>query len=328
MGNPLEQRIALRKSYHRNSICWTRSTSLFSSESTTERTNILFSRNRLEKTLERVMKAVFLQLASRTMSLPARWVAMATSMALLWACSPDRDSQTLVVGMELSYPPFEMTDENNEPTGISVEMAIALADRMGKELRIENIPFAGLIPALKTGNIDLIISSMTRTEERAQSIDFSDPYLHTGLCILVSKNSEWERIDDIDQPGSKVAVKQGTTSHIYANAHLENAEILLFDKESAAALEVAQGKVDAFIYDQISIYLNWKKHTDTTRALLNPFNNESWAIGVRKGNTELLEQVNTFIEEFESSGGFDDLGDKYLSEQKREFKELGFPFFF
>lgn len=246
----------------------------------------------------------------------------------LSGCSKERDAQILVVGMELSYPPFEMTDENNQPTGISVEMAQALAGRLGKTLRIENIPFAGLIPALKTGKIDLIISSMTRTEERAQSISFSDPYLHTGLCVLVPKNSDSDSIEDVDQPGSKVAVKQGTTGHIYANANLGNAEILLFDKESAASLEVAQGKVDAFIYDQISIYLNWKKHSDTTRALLNPFNSESWAIGVRKGNDELMTQVNQFLAEYQASGGFDRLGDKYLSEQKREFKELGFPFFF
>lgn len=255
-------------------------------------------------------------------------LVLSAATALLTGCSNERDSQILVVGMELSYPPFEMTDENNQPTGISVEMAQALAERLGKSLRIENIPFAGLIPALKTGKIDLIISSMTRTEERAQSISFSDPYLHTGLCILVSKNSDANLVSDIDHPGSKIAVKQGTTGHIYANANLKNAEILLFDKESAATLEVAQGKVDAFIYDQISIYLNWKKHSDTTRALLNPFNHESWAIGVQQGNEELMSQVNEFLAKYKSSGGFDKLGDKYLSEQKREFKELGFPFFF
>ena len=250
------------------------------------------------------------------------------ALMFLLGCSKGRDTQILVVGMELSYPPFEMTDENNQPTGISVEMAQALANRLGKTLRIENIPFAGLIPALKTSKIDLIISSMTRTEERAQSISFSNPYLHTGLCVLVSKNGDSHSIKDIDQPGAKVAVKQGTTGHIYANANLKNAEILLFDKESAASLEVAQGKVDAFIYDQISIYLNWKKHSDTTRALLNPFNSESWSIGVRKGNDGLTTQVNQFLADYQTSGGFDQLGDKYLSEQKREFKKLGFPFFF
>ena len=250
------------------------------------------------------------------------------ALMFLSGCSKERDAQILVVGMELSYPPFEMTDENNQPTGISVEMAQALANRLGKTLRIENIPFAGLIPALKTSKIDLIISSMTRTEERAQSISFSNPYLHTGLCVLVSKNGDSHSIKDIDQLGAKVAVKQGTTGHIYASANLKNAEILLFDKESAASLEVAQGKVDAFIYDQISIYLNWKKHSDTTRALLNPFNSESWSIGVRKGNDGLTTQVNQFLADYQTSGGFDQLGDKYLSEQKLEFKKLGFPFFF
>lgn len=250
------------------------------------------------------------------------------TLMFLLGCSKGRDTQILVVGMELSYPPFEMTDENNQPTGISVEMGQALANRLGKTLRIENIPFAGLIPALKTGKIDLIISSMTRTEERAQSISFSNPYVHTGLSILVSKNGDCHSIKDVDQPGTKVAVKQGTTGHIYANAYLKNAEILLFDKESAASLEVAQGKVDAFIYDQISIYLNWRKHSDTTRALLNPFNSESWSIGIRKGNDGLTTQVNQFLADYQASGGFEQLGDKYLSEQKREFKKLGFPFFF
>ena len=82
------------------------------------------------------------------------------ALMFLSGCSKGRDTHILVVGMELSYPPFEMTDENNQPTGVSVEMAQALANRLGKTLRIENIPFAGLIPALKTGKIDLIISSL------------------------------------------------------------------------------------------------------------------------------------------------------------------------
>ena len=230
--------------------------------------------------------------------------------------------------MELSYPPFEMTDEQNEPTGISVEMAQALSRELGKELRIENIPFAGLIPSLRTGKIDLIISSMTRTYERAQSIDFSDSYLDTGLCILVPKDSVAKSIEDIDVRGTMVAVKQGTTSHIYANQYLGGVQLLLFEDENAAALEVAQGKVDAFIYDQISVYLFWRKHTETTNALLRPFNQESWAIGVRKDNTALLGDVNAFLKEFDSSGGFNALGDKYLAEEKRIFKELGYPFFF
>jgi polar amino acid transport system substrate-binding protein len=87
----------------------------------------------------------------------------------------EKKSQRLVVGMELNYPPFEMVAPDGNPAGISVEMAQALAKSLGREVQIQNIPFDGLIPALKTGKIDLIISSMTETPERAQSIDFSDP---------------------------------------------------------------------------------------------------------------------------------------------------------
>src|SRR4051812_37554598 len=85
----------------------------------------------------------------------------------------------LRIGMELSYPPFEMTDEQGRPTGVSVDLAQELGKALGREVKIENIPFHGLIPALQTSKIDLVISSMTATPERAQSIAFSEPYVST-----------------------------------------------------------------------------------------------------------------------------------------------------
>ena len=112
-----------------------------------------------------------------------------------------------MVGMELNYPPFEMVDPQGQPTGVSVDLANALGQHLQREVRIENIPFDGLIPALKTGKIDLIISSMTETPTRAQSIDFSEPYVRTGLCLLVNKKAAIRSIDDADQPGHSVAVK-------------------------------------------------------------------------------------------------------------------------
>ena len=243
-------------------------------------------------------------------------------------CNSSRDPNTLVVGMELSYPPFEMTDEHNVPVGVSVEIAKALAADLGKELKIENIPFAGLIPALRTNKIDLVISSMTRTVERAQSIDFSAPYLTTGLCLLVSKETSISTIADLDKAGIRIAVKQGTTGHIYATNHIRNARVLPFEKETAATLEVSQGKADAFIYDQMSTYMNWKKHPETTRPLLTPFTQESWAIGLKKGNDELRSEINQFLKNYKADGGFERLGDQFLSEQKHAFGKLGFPFFF
>jgi len=236
-------------------------------------------------------------------------------------------ARPLVVGMELAYPPFEMTDQNGKPSGVSVHLATDLAKSLGRPVIIQNTAFDGLIPALKTGKVDLVISSMTATAEREKSIDFSDPYLSTGLCLLLKKDSAAKGIADLDKAGVKVAVKKGTTGHLYASSRLKNAEILVLDKESAAVLEVTQGKADAFIYDQMSTYQNWQRNQATTRALLEPFQKEYWAVGLRKGNDELRNKVNLFIKEYREKGGFEQLGERYLKEMKSEFKRLGYSFF-
>ena len=252
------------------------------------------------------------------------FIAFLTSATIVTAAET---AKPLIVGMELAYPPFEMTDTSGKPSGVSVDLATDLAKSLGRPVVIQNTSFDGLIPALKTGKVDLVISSMTATAERAQSIDFSDPYLSTGLCLLLKKDSVAKGIEDLDKAGVKVAVKKGTTGHLYATAKLKNAEILVLDKESAAVLEVSQGKADAFIYDQMSTYQNWQRNKATTRAILEPFQKESWAVGISKGNDELKGKVNAFIKDYRAKGGFDQLGERYLKEMKDEFKRLGYTFF-
>jgi polar amino acid transport system substrate-binding protein len=91
---------------------------------------------------------------------------------------------------------------------------------------------------------------------------------------------------------------------------------------------VTQGKADAFIYDQMSTYTNWKKNADRTRPILRPFQAEAWAIGIRPGNTELRAKVNAFLKDYRAKGGFEQLGDRYLSDQKASFKAMNVPFVF
>jgi len=236
----------------------------------------------------------------------------------------------LRVGMELGYPPFEMRDAKGEPAGISVDLANALGGSLGRAVEIQNLPFDGLIPSLKAGKIDLILSSMTATEERARAIDFSEPYLRTGLCLLVGTRIDVQSQSDLDRVGRTVAVKKGTTGHLWATKNLHKAKVLVLDKEGAAVLEVIQGKADAFIYDQMSVYSHWRRNETTTRAILAPFQQEAWAIGLPKaaGAEELKTKVNAFIKSYRDSGGFERLGDKWLAEQKAEFKRLGIPFLF
>jgi len=255
---------------------------------------------------------------------------------MITGCTNGEESATttdteepLVVAMELAYPPFETKDDAGNPTGISVDFAKAFGEYIGRDVEIVNTAWDGLIPSLQTGKADMVISSMTITEERAETVDFSEPYANSLLGMLVNKNSEITEAEDLNQEGKTVAVKVGSTGEIYARNNLTNAEILSLPDESACVTEVTQGKADAFLYDQLTIYRNWKANEDTTDAIFIPFQDaEKWGVAVQKGDTELLDQMNAFIDEYTEAGGFDELSEKYLSEEKKTFDELGFKWFF
>ncbi len=255
-------------------------------------------------------------------------VFLLAAVGFLSGCGPRQDPQTLKVGMDLTYPPFESITQEGNPVGVSVDLAVALGEYLGRPVKIENIPFTGLIPSLQSGKIDLIISSMTDTEERRGSIAFSDPYLSTGLALLVGKDSPVQAAEDLYAPGRKVAVRQGTTGQLWAMANLPQADLIVLEKENSAVLEVIQGKAEAFIYDQMSVWKNHQQNPHTTRALLAPVRVEKWAIGLRLGDDALREQVNAFLRDFRARGGFEELGDRYLHEEKKAFAEEGVEFFF
>jgi polar amino acid transport system substrate-binding protein len=237
------------------------------------------------------------------------------------------DPAPLRVGMELASPPFEMADTQGKPAGVSVDLAFALGEHLKRPVLIQNLPFDGLIPSLRTGRIDLIISSMTATPERAKIVTFSDPYLTTGLCLLIGKNSKLQSVADLDQKHHVVAVKQGTTGHLYART-LQNARVVVLDRESACVLEVVQSKADAFIYDQFSVLKYWEQNPDTTRAVLQAFQTESWAVALRKGDAPLQSEVNAFLNAYRATGGFDRLAERWLAQPKKTFLRLGVPFVF
>ena len=253
-----------------------------------------------------------------------RWILLPVLSATLLRAEP----APVRVGMDLSYPPFETIGPDGRPAGISVDLAGALGAALGRPVQIENMPFTGLIPALQSGKIDLIISSMTATAERARAVAFSEPYLTTGLAALVPAASTAPDLASLDQPGRTIVVRQGTTGEVFARANVREASILTLEKENACVLEVTQGKADAFVYDQMSVFQNAKRHPGKVRALLAPLQKESWAIALRPSDTELLAEVNAFLGKFRADGGFTKLADRYLAEEKAAFTAQGIPFVF
>jgi len=237
--------------------------------------------------------------------------------------------ETLKVGMELKYPPFETIDENGDPTGASVRLAEALGEYLGREIEIVDTPYPSLIPALDSGSVDIVISSMTITEAREEVVDFSDPYTTSQLMMLVHKDSIVKSASDLNNPDVIIASKTGTIGALWAQSNAPEAQILNIDEEATAVLEVAQGNADVFIYDPLSIIRHQENHSETTLAILEPLpNTKGWGIALRKGDDEFKEQLNAFIKQAKTDGTYDAIRDEFLKEKMVEFEAVGIDFFF
>lgn len=225
----------------------------------------------------------------------------------------------LIVGMEVEFWPFEFADEDGNPTGFDVEIATLAAEELGVKLEIKDMEWTGLIPALQSNKVDMIISGMTGTLERAKSITFSDPYFTTGLCALVSekKSPNVDKVEQLDAKGKVLAVKTGTTADLVATKKFPKAEIRRFKDETACVREVVTGRADAFFYDQISINKHHKQHPKATKALLKPFTFEPYSIAIRKGDFDFWNWLNRFLMTIKADGRYDELYDKYFSDLPR-----------
>jgi len=222
------------------------------------------------------------------------------------------DTKELVVGTEPEFKPFESKNPDGEFVGFDMDMIREFAKDLGVKLTIREMAFDALIPALKTKKIDMIISGMTSTKERAEEVTFSESYFLTGLCLLVHKDSGIVKSEDAD--GKRIVVKLATTGAINAPRLFPNAEITPFPTEGDCANEVANGRADAFLYDQLSVVNSTKKHSKTTRAILKPLTKEPYAMAVKHGDTKMAERINEFLRKIRADGRYDKLRSIYLSE--------------
>nr|WP_276576083.1 transporter substrate-binding domain-containing protein [Oceanirhabdus seepicola] len=231
--------------------------------------------------------------------------------------------------MELKYPPFETKNKKGDPEGASVMLAKAFGEFAGKEIEIVDVPYPSLITSLETGKIDMIISSMTITPAREERVDFSISYTTSQLMMLVYKDSKVQSVDDLNSSDVVIASKTGTIGALWAKENAPNAIIKNVNEEASAVLEVAQGKADVFIYDPLSVIRHHENYPDTTRTILEPLpNTKGWGVAVRKGESELVEKLNEFINKAKEDGTYDEIREKYLKDKMEEFEEYDIDFFF
>lgn len=239
-------------------------------------------------------------------------VLVATMALATVACGAKDDAavekNVLVMATNAEFPPYEYY-EGQKIVGIDAEIAAAVAEKLGCELKIEDMAFDSIIAAVASGKADFGLAGMTVTEERLESINFSDTYAHATQVVIVAEGSEITGVADLD--GKKVGVQLGTTGDIYAE-DITDVTIERYNKGFEAVQALSQGKIDAVIIDNEPAKV-FVAENEGLVLLDEAFTEEDYAMAIAKENTELLEKVNTALAELKEDGTLQTIVDKYIA---------------
>lgn len=245
------------------------------------------------------------------------FVVLVLTLGLI-GCGKQTNTSTakvLKVGAETTFPPFEFQDETSKDyVGFDIDLAKAIGKQIGYEVQIQNIGFDGLIPALDAGNIDMIASAMTITDERAKKVNFSKPYYKSGLSIVVnSSNNSINSFKDLE--GKRIAVQIGTTSAEEARK-IKNAQVREFNSNSEAYMELKNNGVDAVVNDlPVNAYYLTKTGAKDAKLVGEVANSEDYGIATAKKNTELNEKINKALDELKKNGEYEKIYVKWFGKK-------------
>jgi polar amino acid transport system substrate-binding protein len=223
----------------------------------------------------------------------------------------------LRIGMEPGYMPFELTNKKGEIIGFDADIAKRMAKAMNVELELVSTAWDGIIPALITGKFDIIMSGMTLTQERNLTVNFAEPYILIGQSVLLKKElaDKVKSYKDLNDPKYTVASKLGTTGEQATKKMIPNAKYISYETEQEGVMELVNGKVDAFIYDLPfnTVALSQKGQGKIVH-LAEPFTKEPLAWAVRKGDPDLLNWLNHFLNQIKYDGVYDKIHQKWFQD--------------
>lgn len=221
----------------------------------------------------------------------------------------------LRVGFEAGYMPFEMTDKNGNFVGFDIDIAKEMAQALGVKFVPVNTAWDGIIPSLITEKFDIIMSGMTVTQERNLKINFADPNIVVGQTILINKKHKGaiKSYKDLNDPKYTVTSKLGTTGEQAVKRVIPKATYKSFETEPEAALEVVNGKADAFVYDlPYCVVFMAQQGAGKLIFLDTPFTYEPLAWAVRKGDPDFINWLNNFLRQIKNDGRYDKVYDKWI----------------
>lgn len=228
---------------------------------------------------------------------------------------PVTEVKTLIVGTEPTFPPFEMTDEKTgDIIGFDIDLIKKIAEDQGFKVEIQSIGFDGLIPALQSGQIDIIASGMTISEERKEEVAFSDAYINAGLALAVAEsNQDVKSVEDLK--GLTVGVQIGSTGSMEAEKLFEQGlvgEVKTYNTVDIVMMELSNGGIDAIINDLPVTSAYIAKQPGNARIVGDPLTSESYGFAVRKDDKDLVAKINAGLAALKESGFYEELTQEYF----------------
>lgn len=243
-------------------------------------------------------------------------VSLILAAAMLLACSVCfAEGETVMhVGTNPEFAPFEYVDDNGEIAGIDVDIMNEIGKDLGVTIEMQAMEFDALVPSLASGKLDATIAGMSITDERKQSVLFSDPYFTSTQVVILAEGSEIATADDLK--GKKIGVQLGTTGDIYVTENIEGAEVSRYNKGMDAALDVLNGRLDAVVIDTLPAKQFVASLTGLVvhDEILTDVEVEPYGIAVQLGQEELIEKINASLKRMQEDGTFDAILLKYVDE--------------
>ena len=216
----------------------------------------------------------------------------------------------LIMSTNAAFPPYEMTTDSGEFEGIDIETAQAIADKLGLELQIDDMDFDAALLAVQQGKADMVMAGVTVTDERQNVMDFTDSYATGIQSIIVKEDSDIASVDDL--AGKKIGTQRGTTGYLYCSDDFGDENVVAYDNGLTAVQMLNNGQVDCVVIDSAPAK-EFIAANPGLKLLDTAYVEESYAIGVGKGNTELKDAINTALEELKADGTLQAIVDKYIT---------------
>ena len=214
----------------------------------------------------------------------------------------------LTMSTNAQFPPYEMTTDDGGFEGIDVEIATAIAEKLGLELDILDMDFDSALLAVQQGKSDIVMAGVTVNEDRQLVMDFTDSYA-TGVQVIIVKEGSDVTIDNMGE--GLIGTQRGTTGNIYCTDDYGEEHVVAYDDGFTAVQALVNGQVDCVVIDNAPAQ-EFVKNNAGLAILDTEYANEDYAIGVNKGNSALLDAINGALEELIADGTVQSIIDKYI----------------